>query len=140
VFQAWTDPQHLSRWFAPHGCSIEFRNLDLRPGGTFHACIRNPQYPECWTVGVYQEIAAPERLVYTMAMANEQGQRVSSPDAGKDSDWPEETTVTVTFSEQDGKTLLTLRQTVSEALAKRTGAYPSWLEMLDRLSEILPAS
>lgn len=139
VFQAWTDPQHLQRWFAPRSCTVEFRHLDLRPGGTFHSCIRNPQYPDCWVVGVYQEIVAPERLVYTMAMADEQGNRVSSVVAGKESDWPEETRVTVTFTEQDGKTLLTLHQTVSEELAKRTGAYPSWLDMLDRLAEQLSA-
>jgi len=38
---------------------------------------------------------------------------------------------------QGGKTLLTLQQTVSESLAKRTGAHPSWIQMLDRLAEVL---
>jgi hypothetical protein len=45
--------------------------------------------------------------------------------------------VTVTFEDAGGKTRLTLHQTVSEVVAKRTGAHPSWLAMLDRLAEQL---
>jgi uncharacterized membrane protein YphA (DoxX/SURF4 family) len=43
--------------------------------------------------------------------------------------------VTVTFAELDGKTKLTLHQTVLESFAMRTGAYSSWLEMVDGLVE-----
>ena len=39
----------------------------------------------------------------------------------------------VTFTERAGRTIVTLEQDVSERLAKRTGAHPSWLQMLDRL-------
>ena len=53
---------------------------------------------------------------------------------GMDPDWPLETVVTVTLIPKDGRTMLTLHQTVSESLAKRTGAHPGWLEMLDRLA------
>ena len=137
VFRAWTDPEHLKRWFAPRGCSVAFPSIDLRQGGEFHSCIRTPDGQDCWCKGTYLEIVAPERIVYTMAMADEHGNLVDSTDAGKDSDWPRETTVTVTFAEQGNRTKLTLHQTVSEELAKRTGAYPSWLEMLDRLAENL---
>jgi len=54
-----------------------------------------------------------------------------------DADWPREMIVTVRFDEQDGKTTLTLHQTVLEAVAKRTGAHPRWLQMPDRLVEHL---
>ena len=54
-----------------------------------------------------------------------------------DPDWPKETIVKVTLSEHQGRTRLTLHQTVSESLAKRTGAYPSWLDMLERLGALL---
>ena len=135
VFRAWTDPQHLVRWFAPRGCTIHFLQLDIRQGGTFHSCVRSPDGHECWCKGVYREITPPERIVFSMGIADEQGASLDPADAGMDPDWPRETTVTVTFAEHDGKTTLTLHQTVSESLAKRTGAYPSWIEMLDRLAE-----
>jgi hypothetical protein len=47
--------------------------------------------------------------------------------------------VTVTFEEEAGKTRLTLRQNVLESVAKRTGAHPGWLQMLDRLEVRLGA-
>jgi uncharacterized protein YndB with AHSA1/START domain len=137
VFKAWTDPEHLVRWYAPRGCAIHFSRIDLRPGGAFHSCIRTPDGHDCWCTGVYREIAAPERLVFTMVAADADGNPVEPAEVGMDPDWPRETTVTVTFAELGRKTELTLRQTVSEALAKRTGAHPSWIEMLDRLAEDL---
>jgi uncharacterized protein YndB with AHSA1/START domain len=140
VFQAWTDPGQLPRWFAPRGCTIDFAALDLRPGGSFHSCIHTPDGHDCWCKGVYREIVAPERIVFTMAIADEQGNLLGPVEAGMDPDWPRETVVTVTFAEQGNQTKLTLHQTVSESLAKRTGAHPSWIEMLDRLGEGLAES
>jgi uncharacterized protein YndB with AHSA1/START domain len=138
VFRAWTDPAQLARWFAPHGCSIRFRTIEPRPGGTFHSCIRTPDGHDCWCRGDYREVLAPERIVFTMAVANERGDLVEPVAAGMDPAWPRETTVTVTFAELGaGRTRLTLTQTVDEALAKRTGAYPSWLQMFDRMAEQL---
>lgn len=137
VFRAWTDPDRLARWFAPTGCTIAFRALDPRPGGRFHSCIRTPDGHECWCVGEYREVAPPDRLVFTMAVADAAGDRADPAAVGMDPDWPAETVVTVTFVEAGGQTKLTLHQTVSEALAKRTGAHPSWLQMLDRLAAAL---
>ena len=133
VFRAWTDPKYLGRWFAPNGCAISFPSLDIRSGGSFHSCIRMPNGFECWCMGVYEEVVAPEKIVYTIAMADAEGNLLESVDAGKESDWPKETRVTVTFEEYEGKTRMTLIQSVLESIAKRTGAYPSWLEMFDRL-------
>ena len=135
VFKAWADREHLMRWYAPKGCTIRISTIDFRPGGVFHHCIRNPKFGDCWCKGIYREIVVPECIVYTLALADEKGNLVDPADVGHDPDWPRETTVTVTFAELEGKTKLTLHQTVLESIAKRTGAHPSWIEMLDRLAE-----
>lgn len=137
VFQAWIDPERLVRWYAPHGCTTRFQTFDPRPGGTFHSCIRSSEGHECWCRGTFKEIVPPERLVYTLAIADANGNLVSPTDMGMDPDWPAETTLTVTFDDLNGRTRLTLRQTVDEALARKTGAHPSWLQMFDRLNELL---
>ncbi len=137
LWRAWTELEHLKQWHAPQGCEIHFERFDFREGGGFLSCIRNPAFGECWCLGEYLEIAPPERLVYRLSMADAAGNRISSAAAGHDPEWPDETILTLTFREEGGKTLLTLHQTVSEALAKRTGAYPSWLDMLDRLGNVL---
>lgn len=140
VFAAWTDPSQLANWFAPRGCSIEFRRLEIVPGGTFHSCIRTPDGHQCWCMGEYREVDAPQRLVFTMKVADAEGNFVSPTDAGMDPEWPAETVVTVRFEADGRRTRLTLDQNVSEALAKRTGAHPSWLQMLDLMEEQLPSA
>jgi len=139
VFKAWSDPEHLMRWSAPHGCTLQFYKFDFRPGGVFLHLLRNPTGHDCLCKGTYREIVAPERIVYTLSFADEEGNFVEPAEIGADPDWPRETVVTVTFAEQDGKTELTLHQTVLESIAKRTGAHPSWLQMLDRLAELVAA-
>jgi uncharacterized protein YndB with AHSA1/START domain len=134
VFTAWTDPEHLARWYAPDGCTVFFKRFEFRPGGSFHSCIKTPNLHDCWCTGTYLQIMEPEKIVFTMTVADENGNPVDPAFAGMDPDWPGDTTVTVTFTEQDGKTTLTLHQTVSESLAKRTGAHPSWLSMLNKLA------
>lgn len=140
VFRAWTAPAELARWFAPDGCTVHFARIDVRAGGEFHSCIRTPDGHECWCAGTYREVDAPRRLVFTMAVADSQGRRVAPASVGMDPEWPAETVVTVTFDEQGGKTKMSLHQTVGEALARRTGAYPSWLQMFDRLALRLAAA
>lgn len=138
VWQAWTDRAHLTRWHAPQGCDIHFARFDFRVGGSFHSRISNPSFGDCWCLGTYLEIVPPERLVYTMALADAAGHLIAAEEAGHDPEWPAETTVTLTLTEQaDGSTLLTLHQSVKESIARRTGAYPSWLSMFDRLAEDL---
>lgn len=136
VFEAWTRPEYLVRWFAPRGCTFHIERIDVRPGGGFHSCVRDASF-ECWCVGDYVEIVRPERLVYTLAIADRFGNKVAPSSVGHDPRWPPETRLTVTFEDLNGKTRVTLQQDVAESLAKQTGAYPSWLEMLERLEELL---
>jgi len=78
VFKAWTDPEHLERWYAPKGCTTTIRKLEFRRGGVFHHCIRNPRVGDCWCKGAYREIVVPERIVYTLAITDEK-ETLSSP-------------------------------------------------------------
>jgi uncharacterized protein YndB with AHSA1/START domain len=137
VFLAWTDPLHLTNWYAPDGCTIEFKTIDIREGGSFHSCIHDPVYGECWIKGRYLRVMPFEKLVFSMVLTNAQGDEVTAGDAGKSAEWPEAILTTVTFSAIGDQTKVTLHQTVAEAEAKKTGAYQSWLKMFDRLNHLL---
>lgn len=137
VFKAWAQPGHLEKWYAPKNCSIRIHSMDFRIGGAFHHTIKTPTGYTCTCKGVYHAIREPELIMYSLCFADAKGNIISPAAAGADPDWPHETTVTVTFTEHEGKTTLRLQQTVSSALAQRTGAYPSWLEMLDLLDETI---
>ena len=137
VFKAWTEPERLVRWYAPRGCTTLDCRVDLRVGGAFHYGIRNPEFGDCRCRGVYLEIVEPERIVFELGFDEEAGGPAVPPHIEAEADWPRKTVVTVEFAERDGKTVLTLHQTVRESIARRTGALPSWYQMLDRLAELL---
>ncbi len=133
VFKAWTDPEQLKNWYAPEGCSVEFKSLDVKAGGFFHSVIRDPKHGDCWINGRYSEVVVPEKIVFSMILSNEKGENVSAGEAGKSDAWPEAIVTTVTFTPVGSQTKITLHQTVDEAEAKKTGAYQSWFSMFDKL-------
>ncbi|MEO6523096.1 MAG: SRPBCC domain-containing protein [Mucilaginibacter sp.] len=134
VFKAWTNPEQLVQWYAPNGCSINFIEIDISEGGNYYSCITTSTGYKCWCKGTYLEIVSNSKIVQTMNMADEHGNLVEPAVIGMDPEWPKETLLTITFEEQDNKTKLTLHQTASEVVAKRTGAYQSWGQMLDNLA------
>ena len=139
VFDAWTNPDKLRLWYAPDGCSITYKRIEVTPGGQFHSCIHDPHHGDCWIIGTYLEITPPEKLVFTMQLSNESGQRIEAPEAGKSEAWPAEILTTVTFEAIGDQTKATIHQTVSEAEAKKTGAYQSWIKMCNRLNQLVSA-
>lgn len=134
VFKAWTDPDQLARWYVPKDCTVTFKETDIREGGELLSCIHNPSFGDCWCKCVYTEIIEPEKIVCRLINTDDKGNSVQPVQVGHDAEWPGETILTVLFENIDGKTKLTLHQTVSASIAKRTGAYGSWIEMLDHLS------
>jgi uncharacterized protein YndB with AHSA1/START domain len=63
VFEAWTQPEHVMRWWDPAGAPLAECAIDLRPGGTFRFVNDRPSRQECFT-GVYRELMPPERIVF----------------------------------------------------------------------------
>ena len=137
VFRLWTRPELLMRWYAPRRCQLEVLKFEFREGGEFRHGIRGPDGGGCLCSSIFTTIARDERIVYSLNFCDEQGRFVTAQRAGADPDWPDRTIVTVTFVEKNGRTTMTLHQSVAESVAKRTGAHPSWVEMLERLAEQL---
>lgn len=140
VFQAWTDPSHLLRWFAPEGCQLVIAEYDCRPGGRLHLCIEGPDGSRCWIAGTFMYVEAPTRFAYVTTFSDATGRRLSTAEAGRDPEWPDKVTTGVDFEDQGERTLVTIRQNVASSVAIRTGAQPSWLSQLHRLEDLLRAS
>lgn len=64
VYQAWTDPDRLVRWWGGDGCAITTHELELRPGGLWRHAKRQPDGAEHICQMRFREFAAPERIVY----------------------------------------------------------------------------
>lgn len=65
VWDAWTEPEQIMRWWGPKGFSAPVAKIDLRVGGAYLNCMRSPEGKDFWSKGVFREIVAPERLVMT---------------------------------------------------------------------------
>lgn len=126
VFECWTKPEHLEHWKgAPRGFTVTVNETDIRPGGVSRICMRSPEGVEHWLRVVYREIVEPELLVFTHVWLD------SEANAGN------ETLVTITFTERDGKTELTLSQTGFQSVESRDGHAYGWTSALDVLAEYL---
>ena len=68
VWQAWTDPRALSRWFGPGDPdSVTEADLDVRPGGRYTIAFRTPDGEEHRVSGRYETVDAPRRLAFSWA-------------------------------------------------------------------------
>ncbi|MBX9448606.1 MAG: SRPBCC domain-containing protein [Taibaiella sp.] len=109
-FDAWTDPEKLRHWYAPDGCTIEFKSIDVTQGGQFHSCVRDPVHGDCWIMGTYLEIRPPEKLSFTMQLSDESGRVSDASKAGKPAGWPQEILTTVSFEAIGDQTKITIHQ------------------------------
>ena len=80
VWAAWTQPEHITKWFTPAPWTTPHCEIDLRPGGAFHVVMRSPEGEEFPNTGCYLEIVRNERLVWTGAL--EPGYRPASDRPG----------------------------------------------------------
>lgn len=68
VWRAWTEPEHLKRWFTPAPWTTVACSIDLRPGGRFSTTMRSPEGEEMPNEGCYLEIVENRKLVWTDAL------------------------------------------------------------------------
>ncbi|SEQ48867.1 Uncharacterized conserved protein YndB, AHSA1/START domain [Virgibacillus subterraneus] len=118
VFKAFSESDHLENWWGPEGWKTESRKFEFKPGGVWHYCMRCTDKnqgdffgQESWNKSVYEEISAPEKIVYTDVFSDEEGNStVGMP----------ETRVTMNFIDQGEKTKLIARSQFDsvEALQK----------------------
>jgi uncharacterized protein YndB with AHSA1/START domain len=111
LWQMWTDPKHFAAWYGPTGAKIPVAHMDVRVGGRRHLCMEmeTPNATmQLWFVGEFIEVDAPNRLVYTDAMSDEDGNVVSPAAMGMPDGHPESTTVIVELADADGKAKMTM--------------------------------
>jgi uncharacterized protein YndB with AHSA1/START domain len=143
VFAAWTDPKHVAAWWGPRGFTARCE-MDLRPGGAFRIVMLGPDGEEFPMKGVYREIVAPERLVYSADLSEHPAAWHDLIDPSRDPRAPKpayESLTTVTFEEQAGKTTVTVCTRFESAAIRdafvKVGMNDGWGQSLDKLAERL---
>ena len=124
VFQAWTDPDILTKWWGPTGATIPECDLDAKPGGTWRTVMATPDGNRMTVSGVFREIAPPDRLVMTWAWQQDDGSR------------GHETEIVVTFEDVPEGTRLRLVQSVFENVENRDMHGMGWNSTFDDLDRL----
>jgi uncharacterized protein YndB with AHSA1/START domain len=122
VYQAWTDPQKMMRWYAPADAETLRAEADTRVGGRFRVLMRTADGEEHDVSGVYREVVPDEKLVFTWAWR-------SKPE------W--ESLVTVALKRDGEGTILTLIHEQLPDEAGRDGHRNGWTGAIEKLARVV---
>lgn len=136
LFQAWTQPELVVKWFAPRPWSTSRAEMDVRPGGSSLVVMRSPEGQEFPNPGIFLEVVKNERLVFTDAYT----------DAWTPSEKPF-MTVVLTFEDETGPngpatryTARVLHWTAADRDAhEKMGFHEGWGQCADQLAELVGA-
>jgi uncharacterized protein YndB with AHSA1/START domain len=107
VFEAWSKPEHIKRWFGPQPYPVTLAEIDFRVGGKWRFAMTGPSGVQNGAFGgEYLEIIPNRKIVFTNSF--------ETPEPGIA---PGTMVMTVTFEEKDGKTTMTWR-TLFETVAQ----------------------
>ena len=127
VFEAWTRPELLQRWWTPKSFGISFVSceVDARTGGTYRFVFRHASFQEPMAFfGRYIEVTPNSRLVWTNDEGGEGG-----------------AVTTVTFEQRGAATLVVMhdlypsKEALDNAIASGSTGWPE--ESFEQLDELL---
>ena len=126
VWEAFTEPKHVAKWWGPRGFTLTTHSKDLRPGGIWHYTMHGPDGADWINKTLYHEVEKYSKLRYDHGGNDEQAPLFQ---------------VTVYFIEQKDKTLMEMTMAFSSAqvaeeskkFIKQAGGNSTW----DRLAEFL---
>jgi uncharacterized protein YndB with AHSA1/START domain len=98
LFELWTQPEELVKWWGPEGFTTPKQAMDVRPGGRWRTTMRSPDGKDHTVSGIYRALEPPKRLVFTWGWDDDAGMR------------GHETEITVTFDPTPGGTRMVLTQ------------------------------
>jgi uncharacterized protein YndB with AHSA1/START domain len=139
VFDMFTKPEHLQKWWGPKMARIPIAEYDARPGGKIFIGERYPDGAMTYAAGLVREIERPSRLVFAIHFANEKRERVPPPaQSSLPEAWDGEIVSNVTFSAEGRRTRVTIRTERSGVTAEWSEkARAGWGEALDKLGDAI---
>ena len=110
VWEAWTDPEQVVRWWGPTGFTSPSSVIDLRDGGMYVFAMRAPDFQGGSTMysgGVYTKVVPLERLEFTQGLTDKDGNRIDPTTLGMPPDFPDAIRTVLTFERLGDATRLT---------------------------------
>ena len=137
VWQAWSDPTQLMRWWGPKEFTSPACTMDFKVGGKYHFCMRAPDGKDYWSTGVYKEIIPMQKIVCSDSFADAEGNVVPASYYNMPGDFPLEMLVVVTFEADGNKTKMHIEQDGHLDGQTSEMATQGWNQSLDKLAASL---
>ncbi len=137
VWAMWAEAEKFASWYGPMGATIPVAEMDVTVGGTRKICMEMAmpdRTMQMWFIGVYKEINAPNRLVYTESMCDENGVIIPPEQMGMPAGHPDVTEVIVDLREEGGQTHMTM---VHVGVPSGTAGEGGWMQAIDKLGGML---
>ena len=132
AFEAWTSAEHIKQWMRPQpGMTVPFASMDLRAGGKFRIQMKMPDGEFYTAAGVFKEVKAPERLVYTWDWEKDGSGTEFGELEGKPS------LVTVEFVKRGKQTELVLTHSRFASVQSRDNHAQGWSKHLERFAKFV---
>ena len=141
VWQAWSDPEQVKRWWGPQGFSSPLCRMDFREGETTLVSMRSDEGWEVFNTWTYRSIQPMEKIEFVARFADADGNQVRPADLGLPPTIPDEVPHEVTFSRiDDATTEMTVHEfgypDAQTAAMSRAGME----QVLDKMAELVASS
>lgn len=113
VWRAWSDPEHVMRWWGPTGFTSPICRMDFREGGTTLVCMRAPKEfggQDIYNTWTYRKIVPMQLIEFVQSWADARGNRVDPVDAGVPAEAAQDVRNVVAFKSADATTELTVTE------------------------------
>ncbi len=114
VWKAWSDPEHVMRWWGPEGFTSPTAEMDFREGGVSLVCMRAPKEfggQDLYNTWAYKKIVPMQQIEFILNFADKDGTRVDPVAIGLPPDIPQDVRHVVTFQAKgDNKTEMTVTE------------------------------
>ena len=124
VYNAWVDPEILTKWWGPEGMTTPEIELNTHEGGSWTTTLESAEGNRVTTSGEYKVLEPPSRLVFTWAWAQEDGSRGA------------ETEVEITLNKSGAGTHMTLIQGTFADMAARDNHNMGWSSSFNDLDRV----
>jgi uncharacterized protein YndB with AHSA1/START domain len=140
VWKAWTDPEHVKRWWGPKDYTSPACKIDLREGGKYIFCMRAPIEQggqDSYTAGVYTKIVPMQRLEFTQGLSDKDGNPIDPVQVGMPPDFPKEIHTVILFKAKGEMTELTITEYGWTMSLMYVYSYAGMHQSIDKLSAVL---
>ena len=139
VWKAWTEPEHVMKWWGPKHYTSPSCKIDLREGGKYVFCMRAPEDQGGqvhYTSGIYKKIIPMEYLEFTQGLSDQDGHPIDPTQVGMPADFPAEIRTSIVFKRKGEMTELVITEYDWPVSQMSVYSYAGLQQTIDKMAAV----